>query len=140
MSVRGVRQLKNLLIRYSDLDGSSKGVRFVLLCVLNPFCPLLYRPICREWIRTTLIPFAESNPDLKIQTELKRSRHPYLCGKYLNGNQKLIDIKNLSVEEIDSYVMDLRNQIGRKVSYVSTESIICHASEIACGQQIGVAS
>ena len=27
MSLRGVRQLKELIIRYSDIDGSSKGIR-----------------------------------------------------------------------------------------------------------------
>lgn len=29
MSLRGVRQLKELVVRYSDVDGSSRGVRFV---------------------------------------------------------------------------------------------------------------
>jgi large subunit ribosomal protein L43 len=98
MSVKGIRQLKNLKIRYSDLDGSSKGVR--------------------EWIRETLIPFAEKNPDLQIRTELKRARHPFLSGEYVNGNMKTIGIKNLSVEEIDDYIMDLRNQVGRKVRHI----------------------
>ena len=72
--------------------------------------------IYREWIRTTLIPFAEKNPELQIRTELKRSKHPYLLGEYVNGNKKAIGIKNLPVEDIDGYVMDLRNQIGRKVN------------------------
>ena len=33
----------------------------------------------------------------------------------MNGNTKVIGIKNRSVEEIDTFIMDLRNQIGRKV-------------------------
>ena len=42
MSLRGIRQLKELVIRYSDYDGSSKGIR--------------------EWIRNEIIDFANNNP------------------------------------------------------------------------------
>lgn len=71
--------------------------------------------LIREWIRQHLIPFAEKNPDLQIETQLKRSKHPALFASYVNGNSKDIGIKNLSVEDINSFVMDLRNQVGRKV-------------------------
>ena len=37
MSLRGVRQLKELVVLYSDIDGSSKGIR--------------------EWMKTSLIPY-----------------------------------------------------------------------------------
>ena len=96
MSLKGVRQMKELVIRYSDYDGSSKGIR--------------------EWMRTNLVKFAETNPELMIKTELKRCVHPFLRGNYANGNTKTICIKNLQPENITSYVNDLRNQIGRKVS------------------------
>eukprot|EP01032_Pedospumella_encystans_P023044 gene23044-26098_t len=94
MSLRGVRQLKELVIRYSDYDGSSKGIR--------------------EWMRTNLVNFAQTNPELAVTTELKRCVHPYVRGNYINGNTKTICIKNLEPEKITSYVNDLRNQIGRK--------------------------
>jgi hypothetical protein len=72
---------------------------------------------------TDLVNFAKANEykdantetGLIIKTELKRCCHPFLRGYYLNGNTKTIGIKNLSVEEIDKYVLHLRNQIGRKV-------------------------
>jgi large subunit ribosomal protein L43 len=96
MSINGVRQLKKLSIRYSDYDGSSKGIR--------------------EWIRLNILPFAENNPDLFVRTNLKRNKHPCLVGAYRNGNIKTIGVKNLTVEEIDGYVLDLRNQVGRKVT------------------------
>ena len=96
MSLHGVRQLKELVVRYSDLDGSSKGIR--------------------AWMRTNLVPMAVSNPELQIKTELKRAVHPFLRGMYLNGNTKTICIKNLPVEDIETYAKFLRNQIGRKVS------------------------
>ena len=98
MSLRGVRQLKNILIRYSDYDGSSVGVR--------------------EWIRNDLIAFASSNPEIQIRTHLKRNKHPFLRGTYLNGNSKTIGVKNLDPDVIKSYVLDLRNQVGRKVSKI----------------------
>ena len=96
MSLRGVRQLKELLIRYSDYDGSSKGVR--------------------EWMRLNLITFAKENPDTIVKTVKKRCAHPFLRGIYLNENTKTIGVKNLEPEQIHSFAMDLRNQIGGKVT------------------------
>jgi large subunit ribosomal protein L43 len=84
-----------LVIRYSDLDGSSKGVR--------------------EWMKTHVVDLAEKNPELTIKTELKRSAHPFLRGNYKNGNSKTICVKNLDPEEVQNYALHLRNQIGRKV-------------------------
>jgi len=96
MSLRGVRQLKELVVRYSDLDGSSKGVR--------------------EWMRTNIVDLATANPDLTIKTELKRAVHPFLRGIYHNGNTKTICVKNIPPEEVHQYALHLRNQIGRKVN------------------------
>lgn len=114
--LRGVRQLKELVIRYSDIDGSSKGVR--------------------EYLRNNILDFANKNPELIIKTVKKRSSHPVLRGSYgelhflfiflflclflllfaANGNVKVIGIKNISPEEIHSFVLDLRNQVGKKVN------------------------
>lgn len=96
MSLRGVRQLKELVIRYSDYDGSSRGIR--------------------DWMRDSLIPFAQKNPDVAVKTELKRAVHPIVRGIYKNGNSKTICVKNLSPEDVYNYILDLRNQIGRRVS------------------------
>jgi large subunit ribosomal protein L43 len=105
MSFRGVRQLNELLIRYSDYDGSSKGIR--------------------DWMRSNLVTFAQKNADLTIKTELKRNVHPFVRGNYVNGNSKTICIKNLQPEAITEYVNDLSNQIGRKVQMVATISPEC---------------
>lgn len=104
MSLKGVRQLKELVVRYSDLDGSSKGIR--------------------EWMKINLVLLAERNPDLAIRTELKRAVHPFFRGIYLNGNSKTIGIKNLPSEDIHSYALDLRNQIGRRVCWCSSFTIL----------------
>lgn len=96
MSLRGVRQLRELVIRYSDHDGSSKGIR--------------------EWMGNHLVAFAQKNPKLQITAEKVRCKHPFLRGNYANGNSKTICIKNAEDEEIDEQILHLRNQIGRKVS------------------------
>lgn len=84
MSLRGVRQLKSLTIQYSDIDGSSRGVR--------------------EWMRTHLVKFAEANPVATIKTEKVRNCHPLLRAFYLNGNKKQISIKNVSSDEVHEQV------------------------------------
>lgn len=99
MSLRGVRQLKELVIRYSDYDGSSLGAR--------------------TWMQQNLLTFAKSNPELKITAEVKRSKHPCVTGRYLNGNVKTIGIKNLNPLEVQEQVLHLRNQLGRRVSTLS---------------------
>lgn len=96
MSLRGIRQLKQLVIRYSDIDGSSRGIR--------------------EWLKLNVVKMANTNPELTITTELKRAVHPFLRGIYQNGNSKTICVKNQSEGEINRYALFLRNQIGRKVN------------------------
>jgi large subunit ribosomal protein L43 len=99
MSLKGVRQLKELTIRYCDIGGSSRGIR--------------------EWIRAEAIPFAKENPTMQVTTIKKRNNHPFIQGDYLNGNNKVIGVKNLSLSEIRDHIFLLRNQIGRKVSFAS---------------------
>jgi large subunit ribosomal protein L43 len=98
MSLRGVRQLKELLIRYSDYDGSSKGIR--------------------QWMQENLVTFAKANPLLSIVTEIKRgpNNHPFVRGNYQNTNSKTICVKNLDQEDITDHVYLLRNQIGRRMN------------------------
>lgn len=100
MSFKGVRQLREFVVRYSDYDGSSKGIR--------------------EWIRTNLIDLATKNPQTQFKTTIKRNVHPFLQGIYHNGNIKTICVKNLKPEEIQNYALFLRNQIGRRVSFLFT--------------------
>ena len=97
MSIHGVRQMKEFLIRYSDYDGSSRGII--------------------EWMRTSLVTFASSNPDVKVVTEIKRNKHPFLRGIYQNGNSKTICVKNLDPTKINDFALYLRNQAGKRVSY-----------------------
>ncbi|RYH26240.1 hypothetical protein EON65_14830 [archaeon] len=97
MSLKGVRQCKELLIRYSDRDGSSRGVL--------------------SWMNKELVKLAAANPTLQITTEIKRNHHPIVRGNYINGNSKTICIKNLNPQGVHEKVLHLRNQIGRKVRF-----------------------
>lgn len=75
-------------------------------------------------MRMHLIEFAKSNPDIVVRTELKRCAHPFLRGIYLNDNSKTIGIKNTEPDKINSFVMDLRNQVGRKVTVMITSTAL----------------
>lgn len=99
MSIRGVRSLKELVIRYSDRDGSSEGIR--------------------HWMHHHLLPFAQKHPDLSIKTVKQRNKHPTLTGVYNHGNSKTICVKNENLREIVERVAFLRNQSGRKVISLS---------------------
>jgi hypothetical protein len=68
-----------------------------------------------DWIREDLVRFASANPELNVRTELKRAAHPLVRGQYLMGNSKTISLRNMAREDVEDFIMDLRNQIGKKV-------------------------
>lgn len=95
MATRGVYQLKKLALVFCDWGGSSRGAR--------------------EFIRQDIAGFARRTPDARVEATVRRNRHPVLIGTYLNGNTKVIGVKNTDAREILNYAMFLRNQSGRKV-------------------------
>ena len=80
------------------------------------FCHCMCLCFLREWLRSSFLPFAASNPDTQFKTELKRNRHPIIRGTYSNGNSKTICVKNLEPKRIHEFAMFLRNQIGYKMN------------------------
>ena len=94
MSVRGVWQLRELVLQYCSHSGSSKGAR--------------------QMIRASLVPWCEQNPQVQVAAALKSGRHPVLRAAYANGREQVIDVKNLEPEEIERHMWDLRNSSGRK--------------------------
>ena len=69
MSIRGVPQLKELIVRYCDLGGSSRGTR--------------------EFIATGLLDFARAHPECQVSTVIKRNKHPMVRGNYVAGFDKV---------------------------------------------------
>ena len=96
MSIRGVTQLTNLTVRYCRHSGSSVGVR--------------------EHLQDKLISWCNEHPMVNVSAEVKSGRHPVLIAKYLNGNERVVGVKNLSSEEIDKHMTLLRNSIGLKTT------------------------
>ncbi|CAM9638237.1 unnamed protein product, partial [Sphacelaria rigidula] len=89
MATRGVFQLSKLRIHYCDIGGSSRGAR--------------------DFIKQHVVKFANETPAAEIQTVMKRGRHPFLFGEYLDGTHKMITVKNLTPKEIEDYAMMLKN-------------------------------
>ncbi|CAK9198570.1 unnamed protein product [Sphagnum troendelagicum] len=103
MAVRGVWQLKKLVVCFCDHSGSSAGAR--------------------EFVEMLLPKFQKQNPQLEATTHLVRGHHPHLRGHFVNGNERVVDVKNKSSEEIWTQVMRLRNSTGRKVVKLKTRHV-----------------
>lgn len=101
MCSRGVWQLRELVLQYCVHSGSSRGAR--------------------KLIREALVPWCERHPQVQVRAEIRSGRHPCLRAEYLNGNRKVIGVKNLAPFEIETYMTDLRNQVGRKVAAVKKD-------------------
>ncbi|TFJ88450.1 hypothetical protein NSK_000024 [Nannochloropsis salina CCMP1776] len=96
MSVRGVPQLRSLLLRYSDRDGSSRAMR--------------------EYIGSRLVAFAQAHGHVKITTQLKRNVHPVVQADYVFGDPKVVCVRRATTaEEVEKVILALRNTTGRKV-------------------------
>lgn len=95
----GRYQLKELVVRYCDWGGSSRGVR--------------------EFIAKDLVRFAEANPQLKINVLRGNNMHPVLRGRYINGRERVVDVKNIKSREVKEFAIRMRNQSGRKVKKFS---------------------
>jgi len=108
MAVRGVWQLKKLIVCYCDHSGSSAGAR--------------------EFMERIFPKFQRQNPQLELATELVRGHHPHLRGHYVNKNERVVDVKNQNAEEIMTQVMRLRNSTGRKVVKLKTRHVTFNPS------------
>ncbi|KAJ7554801.1 hypothetical protein O6H91_05G009700 [Diphasiastrum complanatum] len=95
MAVRGVWQLKKLIVSYCDFTGGSRGIR--------------------DFIENRLSTFKAENPQLEVVEQLLRGRDPYLKGCYANKNERVVGVRNLTSTDILVQATRLRNSTGRKV-------------------------
>ncbi|KAL3339008.1 hypothetical protein AABB24_027895, partial [Solanum stoloniferum] len=103
MALRGVWQLRKLVVSYCNWGGSSRGIR--------------------AFMESELPALKEKNPHLEVVTELNRGQHPFLKGLYKNKNERVVCVKNLSQEEVLEAATKLRNSLGRKVVKLKTRHV-----------------
>ncbi|XP_009790294.1 large ribosomal subunit protein mL43 isoform X2 [Nicotiana tabacum] len=93
MALRGVWQLKKLVVSYCNWGGSSRGIR--------------------AFMESELPAFKEQNPQLEVVTELNRE----------NKNERVVCVRNLSQDEVLEAATKLRNSLGRKVVKMKTRHV-----------------
>jgi large subunit ribosomal protein L43 len=100
-----VWQMRKLTLEYCPRGGSSRGLR--------------------EYIEQRRSQLAQENPQIILEVKERRGHHPVLRGIYLNGREKVICVKNLSVDSIETQVQLLRNTDGSKIRKVSDVQTRC---------------
>ncbi|CAI5462581.1 unnamed protein product [Closterium sp. Yama58-4] len=87
--------LRRLVVNHCDFSGSSRGAR--------------------EFVASLLPQFKEGNPQLAVEAVVNRGKHPNLHAQYVNGRERVVDVKNQEAETILIQALRLRNSTGRKV-------------------------
>ncbi|XP_067022193.1 large ribosomal subunit protein mL43-like [Acropora muricata] len=95
---RFVRPLQRLVLNYCKHGGSSRGIR--------------------EYIDKEIVEFATNNPEVTIYVRERNGKHPRIVANFINGNSKIVEVKNKTPEEIEHWVERLRHESGVKVQKI----------------------
>ncbi|XP_031555732.1 39S ribosomal protein L43, mitochondrial-like [Actinia tenebrosa] len=95
---RYVCQLQRVTLNYCRAGGSSRGLR--------------------DFIDQNVVSFAKSNPQVAVYVRERNGKHPRIVANYLNGNSKIIDIKNMEIEDIRKWLERLRGESGVKIEKI----------------------
>mmetsp|Transcript_31182 Transcript_31182/g.96507 ORF Transcript_31182/g.96507 Transcript_31182/m.96507 type:complete len:134 (+) Transcript_31182:788-1189(+) len=97
--IRGVPQLRELVVRYCPHGGSSRGARAFVHGEKDGFAA-----------------FAAANPRVACRSELGRGKHPVVRGVYVWGEPKVYDCKNRTAGDVLGMAEELRDSSGRKMT------------------------
>eukprot|EP00388_Colpodella_angusta_P002212 GDKJ01007213.1.p1 GENE.GDKJ01007213.1~~GDKJ01007213.1.p1 ORF type:complete len:203 (-),score=36.41 GDKJ01007213.1:104-712(-) len=89
MSVAGVWQLQQVVIRYSETGGSSRGLRF--------------------WFRHLLPAWQSKNSYVNVQTVHEQFADPKLTCQFINGSETSVSLRNLAPRQIEELLELYRN-------------------------------
>ncbi|CAG8595712.1 5154_t:CDS:2 [Paraglomus brasilianum] len=87
-------QCRKMVFHYCERSGSSQGMI--------------------EYLKNGLVQFARKNPQIEIVVKPRPSKHPVIRGIYLNGNDKVICVRNLDTATIAEKVHQIRDSSGKK--------------------------
>ena len=97
MSLRGEHALLQLVARFCDRGGSSRGMR--------------------QFLSSRFFALAERNPQISFRAHRMPFRHPVLRAYYRNGVEHVVNVENKTAEQIEGAVHALRTQHGRRVAF-----------------------
>ncbi|GAM34595.1 ribosomal protein, mitochondrial [Talaromyces pinophilus] len=89
-----ILQCKRLDFSYCDWAGSSKGML--------------------AFLKEDLPAFARANPQIEIRVFPRPTKHPFVRGHFINGNEKAISVRNFKPDEILEKVNLLKQASGEK--------------------------
>lgn len=109
-----ILQCKRLDFSYCDWAGSSKGMLYVSKTIFqstkNPSLILSSSAFLKE----DLPAFARANPQIEIRVFPRPTKHPFVRGHFINGNEKAISVRNFKPDEILEKVNLLKQASGEK--------------------------
>jgi len=107
MARRGVLQLQKLFCYYSDIGGSSRGMRAFL----------------ESGDEGALGRLRRAAPGLDIELQMRRSRHPKFRAEYVNGTVKTVDVPNLDASKVEWHARMLQSESGYKMTKLGSKKL-----------------
>ncbi|PSK44234.1 54S ribosomal protein L51, mitochondrial [Elsinoe australis] len=94
-----ILQCKQLNFHYCNFGGSSKGMK--------------------SFLTHTLPQFAKANPGIEINISPRPNKHPVIIGRYMNGREKAVCVRNLEKDQVLQKANLLRSASGEKLKRVT---------------------
>jgi large subunit ribosomal protein L43 len=78
-----------------------------------------FKSTSRAFLQYKLPRFASANPQIEITVSPRPTRHPVICGHYINGREKVICVRNLEPNQILKKAELLRDASGERLKRVT---------------------